>query len=49
MQVKPSGQIEETAQEARGAERGPSVRNVLLISTTLAVAAFVGVYVAFFS
>ena len=49
MQVKPSGQIVETAQEARGAERGPTVRNVLVISTALVVAAFAVVYFAFFN
>jgi hypothetical protein len=49
MQVKPSGQIVETAQEARGAERGPSVRNVLMVSTALVIAAFAVVYVAFFN
>jgi len=33
-------QIVETAQEARQAERGPTVRNVLLVSTGLAIVAF---------
>ena len=49
MQVKPSGQVVETAQEARGAERGPSVRNVLIVSTVLVVAAFAAVYIAYFN
>ena len=33
-------QIVETAQEARQAERGPTVRNVLLVSTGLAIVSF---------
>jgi hypothetical protein len=33
-------QIVETAQEARQAERGPTVRNVLLVSTGLVIVAF---------
>jgi len=33
-------QIVETAQEARQAERGPTVRNVLLVNTGLAIVAF---------
>lgn len=41
-------QIVETAQEARGAERGPTVRNVLVWSLGLVVAAFVVVYFVFF-
>jgi hypothetical protein len=40
--------IVETAQEARGAERGPTVRNVLVWSLGLVVAAFVIVYFVFF-
>ena len=40
--------IVETTMEARGAERGPPVRNVLVISLALVVVAFVVVYFAFF-
>ena len=35
-----NGQIVETAKEARGAERGPTVRNVLVWSLALVVVAF---------
>ena len=48
MQKKPDGQIIETAQEARGAEPGPTVRNVLVISLALVVVAFVVIYFIFF-
>ena len=41
------GQIVETALDARGAERGPTMRNVLLLSTSLAVIALVVVYAVF--
>lgn len=40
--------IVETAVEARGAERGPSVRNVLLWSLGLVIIGFVLVYFLFF-
>jgi hypothetical protein len=40
-------QIVETAIEARGAELGPSVRNVLTWSLALVVVAFAGVYFMF--
>ena len=40
--------IVETAREARGAERGPTIRNVLLTSTGLVVAGFVAVFIVFF-
>ncbi|WP_338832253.1 hypothetical protein [Bradyrhizobium sp. 27S5] len=40
--------IVETAVEARGAERGPTVRNVLVVSVGLVVAAFVVLYAVFF-
>jgi hypothetical protein len=40
--------IVETAVEARGAERGPTVRNVLVISLCLVVVAFVAIYLVFF-
>jgi hypothetical protein len=42
------GQIVETAQEARGAERGPTVRNVLGWSLGLVIVAFAVVYFVFF-
>jgi hypothetical protein len=41
-------QIVETAVEARGAERGPTVRNVLVWSLGLVVLAFVVIYFVFF-
>lgn len=40
--------IVETAQEARQAERGPSVRNVLFWSLGLVIVAFAIVWYAFF-
>ena len=40
--------IVETTMEARGAERGPTVRNVLVISVCLVVVGFAVVYFAFF-
>jgi hypothetical protein len=40
--------IVETATEARGAERGPTVRNVLVWSLGLVVVAFIVVYLIFF-
>ena len=40
--------VVETAVEARGAERGPTVRNVLVYSLLLAVAALVVVFAVFF-
>jgi hypothetical protein len=42
------GQIVETAQQARGAERGPTVRNVLFWSVGLAILAFAIVFFVFF-
>jgi hypothetical protein len=42
------GQIVETAIEARGAERGPTVRNVLAWSLGLVVVAFAVVYFLYF-
>jgi hypothetical protein len=42
------GRIVETAKEARGAERGPSVRNVLVWSLGLVMAGFIVVYFMFF-
>jgi hypothetical protein len=49
MPKKENGRVVETAIEARGAERGPSVRNVLIWSTALVVAGFVAVYFLYFS
>ncbi|WP_425906714.1 hypothetical protein [Nitrobacter sp. TKz-YC02] len=43
------GHIVETATEARGAERGPTVRNVLAAGIGLVVAAFVVVYIVYFA
>jgi hypothetical protein len=42
------GQIVETAQQARGAERGPTIRNVLVWSLGLVILAFAIVYFVFF-
>ena len=44
-----NGHIVETAMEARAAERGPTVRNVLVAGTGLVVAAFIVVYIAYFA
>lgn len=41
-------QIVETAIEARGAERGPTVRNVLVWSLGLVVVAFAVIYFVLF-
>ena len=43
-----NGRIVETAREARGAERGPTVRNVLVAGTGLVIAAFMVVYIVYF-
>jgi hypothetical protein len=40
--------IVETTTEARGAERGPTVRNVLVWSLGLVIVAFAIVYFSFF-
>ncbi|MEO6781648.1 MAG: hypothetical protein ABI196_12185 [Bradyrhizobium sp.] len=48
MPKQENGHVVETAIEARGAERGPTVRNVLAWSLGLVVAAFVVVYFVFF-
>ena len=42
------GHIVETTLEARGAERGPTVRNVLVWGIGLVVVAFVVVYALYF-
>lgn len=47
MPKQKNGQVVETAIEARGAERGPTVRNVLVWSRGL-VAAFAVIYFVFF-
>jgi hypothetical protein len=47
MQIDKQGKIVETALEARGAELGPSMRNVLVLSISLVVVAFVVVYAVF--
>jgi hypothetical protein len=43
-----NGQVIETAIEARGAERGPTVRNVLVWSLGLVVVVFGVIYFVFF-
>jgi hypothetical protein len=47
MVVKQGEQIIESAQEARQAERGPTVRNVLAASTGLAIAALAIIWFVF--
>jgi hypothetical protein len=47
MSKQENGQIVETAIEARGAERGPTVRNVLVWSLGLVVTAFAVIYFVF--
>jgi hypothetical protein len=46
--VKRDGQIVESAREARQAERGRTVRNVLVASTILAVVALAIIWFVFF-
>ena len=48
MVAKHGEQIVQTAREERQAERGPSVRNVLVISTGAVIVAFAVIYVLFF-
>ena len=48
MVEKQGEQIVQTAREARQAERGPSVRNVLIISTGAVIVAFAVIYFLFF-
>jgi len=48
MPKQENGHIVETAIEARGAERGPTVRNVLVRGLGLVVAAFAVVYFLYF-
>ena len=49
MQKQDNGRVVETATEARSAERGPTVRNVLLAGTGMVIAAFVIVYLVYFA
>ena len=48
MPKQENGQVVKTAIEARGAERGPMVRNVLAWSLGLVVIAFAVIYFVFF-
>ena len=48
MVSKRDGQIIETTQEARQAERGPTVRNLLVASTSLAIVALAIIWFIFF-
>jgi hypothetical protein len=48
MVIKHGDQIVESAQEARQAERGPTVRNVLLASMSLAIVALIVIWLVFF-
>jgi hypothetical protein len=48
MVVKHGDQIVENAQEARQAERGPTVRNMLVASTCLAIVALAIIWFVFF-
>jgi hypothetical protein len=49
MVKRENGRIVETPTEARGAERGPTVRNVLVAGTGLVIAAFALVYFVYFA
>jgi hypothetical protein len=48
MVEKRGEQITETAQEARQGERGPTVRNVLVVSLIAVVIAFAVIWLSFF-
>jgi hypothetical protein len=48
MPERENRQVVETAIEARGAERGPTMRNVLVWSLGLVVTAFAVIYFVFF-
>ena len=48
MAFKHGEQIVETAQEARQAEPGPTVRDMLVVSTCLVVLAFAIIWLGFF-
>jgi hypothetical protein len=43
-----NGRIVETAREARGAEPGPTVGVVLVVSVTAVIVAFAGVFLYYF-
>jgi len=43
-----NGQVTATAKEVRQAERGPTVRNVLVISVVMALAALAALWFVFF-
>jgi hypothetical protein len=45
---KQGEQIVETAQEARQAERGPTLRNMLIVSTGLVILAFAIIWLGSF-
>lgn len=47
MAEKRGEQIVETAREARQAEPGPSVRNVLVVSTVAVIIAFAVIWILF--
>jgi hypothetical protein len=49
MVEKRGDQVVETAQEARQGERGPTVRNVLVLSTGAVIIAFAVIWVMFLS
>jgi hypothetical protein len=49
MVEKRGEQVIETAREARQAEPGPSVRNVLVISTVAVIVAFAAIWLVFFN
>jgi hypothetical protein len=48
MATREQGHIVETATEARAGEPGPTVRNVLIVGTTLVVVLFAGIWLAYF-
>jgi hypothetical protein len=48
MALKPGEQIIEGPQEARQAERGPTVRNMLVVSTCLVILGFAIIWLVFF-
>jgi hypothetical protein len=48
MPIERDGQIIESAREARQAERGPTVRNVLVASTSLAIVVMLVVWLVFY-
>jgi hypothetical protein len=48
MVLKRGDQIIESSQEARQAERGPSIRNMLVASMCLAIVALLVIWLVFF-